>query len=332
MAAQAKGRPVVGVDLGGTKILTGVVADGKTILSRAKRPTPAREGAEAISRAIVESVDEAIASAGLTREAIAGVGIGSPGPLDSDTGVILFSSNLSVENFPIAPELAKTLDKPVFLWNDVRVGGYGEYRLGAGVGHRNILCAFVGTGVGGCLIIDGKIVNGSTGNAGEIGHVVVKAGGPSCNCGNRGCLEAYSSRTAIARRIVKAVRKGHSTILASKVDKKSGRLKSGDLAAAVAANDPVALKEVQRSAHYLGIGLGGLVNVFGPEIVVIGGGVTEALGQPFVDLITTSLRKIVLVDPNQTIKIVPASLGDDAGVLGAALLAKEKIAHLAKEG
>jgi glucokinase len=326
MAGQSSGRPVLGVDVGGTKILTAVVADGRTILGRSKKPTPAKDGGDAILQAIVASIDESLAAAGVDRADIAGVGVGSPGPLDPITGVILFTAKLNVRDFPLAPELSKRLGKPVLLQNDVRVGGYGEYRLGAGQGYKNILAAFVGTGIGGCLICDGKIVEGATGNAGEVGHIVIKANGPECNCGNRGCMEALSSRTAIARRVAKAVRNGHSTSLAGKVDKKSGRLKSGDLAAAVAANDPITMKEVHRAAHYLGIGLGSLVNVFGPEIVIIGGGVTEALGAPFVDLIRTSLRATVLVDPKEIIKVEPASLGDDAGILGAALFASEKFA------
>jgi glucokinase len=324
MSGQASARPVVGVDLGGTKILTAVVAEDRTILSRSKRPTPAKEGGPAIVDAIISSIDECLGNAGVSREDIAGVGVGSPGPLDTQTGVILFSANLNVRDFPLAPEISARLNQPVLLQNDVRVGGYGEFQLGAGQGYRNIISAFVGTGIGGCLIFDGKIVEGATGNAGELGHIVIKAGGPKCNCGNRGCMEAYSSRTAIARRISKAVRQGQQTILAGKVDKKSGRIKSGDLAAAVAARDPIALKEVQRAAHYLGIGLGGLVNVFGPEIVIIGGGVTEALGAPFIDLVRASIRSNVIVDADAKIKVESASLGDDAGVLGAALFAQER--------
>lgn len=325
MADKASGRPVVGVDLGGTKILAAVVRGGaETILGRSKRPTPAKEGGDAILAAIVAAVDEALDEARVGRGEIAGIGVGSPGPIDIDTGVILFSANLNVRNFALGSGLAEALGKPVIVRNDVRVGGYGEFRLGAGKGYRNILAAFVGTGIGGCLVSDGKVVEGATGNAGEVGHITIKAGGAKCGCGRRGCMEAYSSRSAIARRITKAVRKGHSTVLAGKADKKSGRLKSGDLAEAVAAQDPVAMKEVHRAAHYLGVGLGSLVNVFGPEIVIVGGGVTEALGVPWIDLVRASIRKAVLVDPHESIKVEAASLGDDAGVLGAALLASEK--------
>lgn len=324
MAGQGAGPYVVGIDLGGTKILAGVVAADQRILGRSKRPTPAREGGNAIFRTILECVDEALAAARLARSDIAAVGVGSPGPLNPDTGVILFSANLNVRDFSLGPDLSSILQRPVLVQNDVRVGGYGEFRLGAGRGHRNLIAAFVGTGIGGCLILDGKVVSGATGNAGEIGHIIVKAGGPRCGCGSRGCMEALASKTAIARRIGKAVRKGLPTVLGERVTKKSGRLKSGELADAVAASDPVALREVHRAAHYLGLGLGSLVNVFGPELVIIGGGVAGALGGPFIDLIRASARHQILIDPDKKIRFVQAALGDDAGILGAGLLAREK--------
>jgi glucokinase len=324
MAGQLKGSRVVGVDLGGTKILCGVVDSDNAILGRAKRSTPAKEGGPAILDAIVECVDEALEAAGLTRDDVAAGGIGSPGPLDVETGVILYSANLSVKNYPLAPELSAVLNRPVVLRNDVRVGGVAEHRLGAGRGYGDVIAAFVGTGIGGCVILDGRVLEGATGNAGEIGHMVVRAGGPRCGCGARGCLETLASKTAIARRIEKALRKGRHTALGEKIGRK-GRLKSGDLAQAVAARDPVALDEVRRAAHFLGLGLGGLVNVLGPEVVIVGGGVAEALGEPYVDLVREAARSQILVDPDK-VKIVPAALGDNAGILGAALMARERLA------
>ncbi len=317
-------RRVVGVDLGGTKILAAVVGPNQTILGRAKRPTPADAGGAAILAAIVGTVDQALAESGLGRHEILAIGIGSPGPLDPVSGVIPFSANLNVRDWALGPDLATAMGLPVLLQNDVRVGGYGEYRLGAGRGYRNVLAAFVGTGIGGCVILDGHILEGATGNAGEIGHIIIKPGGPKCGCGRRGCLEAMSSRSAIARRISKAARKGVPSALASKVDKKSGKLKSGDLAAAILAGDPVAVEEVYRAARFLGLGLGGLINLLGPDIVILGGGVTEALGEPFIELVRASAREQTLVDPEGIIPIKSAELGDDAGILGAALLALEK--------
>jgi glucokinase len=318
------GSPVVGIDLGGTKILSAVVAGDQRILGRAKRTTPAKEGGPAILEALVRCVDEALESSSLTRGDIAAVGIGSPGPLDVEAGVIRFSANMNVKNFPLGPELAAALGRPVLLQNDVRAGGYAEFRLGAARGYRDIIAAFVGTGIGGCMIQRGEIVVGATGNAGELGHIILKAGGPRCGCGARGCMEALASKTAIARRVNKAVRKGLPTVLSDKMARKGGRLKSGDLAEAVASEDLVALNEVQRAAHFLGMGLGGLINVFGPEIVVIGGGVAGALGDSYMNLVRTAVRSHALTDPEGQIRIEQASLGDDAGILGAALLARER--------
>lgn len=324
MSNPGEGHAVLGIDLGGTKILAGVVDADHRILGRAKRPTPAREGGPAIHAAILACVAEAIEVAGLGRQDIAAAGIGSPGPLDTEKGVILFSSNLNVKNYPLGPELSAALERPVVVQNDVRVGGYAEFRLGAGRGYNNIVAAFVGTGIGGCLIRDGEIVKGSTGNAGEIGHMIIKAGGPRCGCGARGCMEALASKTAIGRRVQKAVRKGLPTVLGDKMARKGGRLKSGDLAEAVASKDLVALKEVQRAAHYLGLGVGSLINALGPEILIIGGGVAGALGQPYLELVRTAARSQALTDPDGLVRIELASLGDDAGMLGAALLAREK--------
>ena len=227
---------MLGIDLGGTKILGAVVDCDNRILGRAKRTTPAKEGGPAILQAMIACVDEAVQGAGLTRQEIAAAGIGSPGPLDTKSGVILFSSNLNVKNYPIGPELSAALDRPVLVQNDVRVGGYAEFRLGAGRGYRDIIAAFVGTGIGGCVIQGGEMVTGSTGNAGEIGHITIKAGGPRCGAAP-GLLEALASKTAIGRRVQKAVRKGLPTVLGDKMARKGGRLKSGDLAEAVAAKD-----------------------------------------------------------------------------------------------
>lgn len=324
MSGNDGGPPVVGIDLGGTKILAAVVSATHQILGRAKRSTPASEGGDAILTTMVDCVEEAIAEAGLHRDDIAAAAVGSPGPLDSEKGVILFSANMNVRDFALGPQLSEILKRPVLIQNDVRVGGYGEYRLGAGQGYNSLIAAFVGTGIGGCLVLDGKVVAGSTGNAGELGHILLKANGPKCGCGRRGCMEALASRTAITRRINKAIKRGVPTVLAEKIARKSGKLKSGDLAEAVATGDIVAVKEVHRAAHFLGLGLGSLMNVFGPEIVIVGGGVAEALGDPWVEIVRTSAREQCLADPMNRIQIVRAALGDDAGILGAALMARER--------
>ena len=326
MAIRVAGPLMAGVDLGGTKILAGIVDAENRVLGRAKNSTPAEEGAEAILAALVETVRQAVAEAGIAIGDVKGIGVGSPGPLDADRGVILFSANLNVKDFAIGPEMHAALGPPVLVRNDVRVGGYGEFRLGAGAGKRNVLAAFVGTGIGGCMIVDGKVLVGSTGNAGEIGHILIKPGGSRCGCGRRGCLEAEASRTAITQRIRKAVRKGRSSVLGHKVASKNDKLKSKELAAAYHSGDEVTVAEVNRAAYYLGLGLGSLVNVLGPEVVILGGGVVEALGPDYLNAIVTSARNQILVDPDHQIAILPAALGDDAGILGAALMAREAFA------
>jgi glucokinase len=255
---------------------------------------------------------------------LAGIGVGSPGPLDPEIGYIPFSANMNVKEFSLGPDLSSATRLPVFLNNDVKVGGYGEYWLGVARGFRNVLAAFVGTGIGGCVIINGTMIQGVTGNAGEIGHIHLKDAGPKCGCGRRGCMEALASRTAIARRIRKAMQKGLPTVLSSKLSGKNDRLKSKDLASAFEAGDPVTIKEVKRAAKYLGLGLGSLINVLGPEIVVVGGGVTEALGSPYLEMVREAARSQILADPHGLVRIEAGALGDDAGLLGAALMAREK--------
>lgn len=327
MAAVANDELILGVDLGGTKILCGVVDSSNRILGKAKRSTPAREGADALMAALVECAREAISAAGVVPEDIRAGGVGSPGPHDLERGLIVRSANLNVKNFPLGPGMAEALGFPMRIWGDVRTGGYGEWRLGAGKGYRDVLSVFVGTGIGGCIIIDGQILSGSTGNAGEVGHVVIKAAGPKCGCGQRGCMESLSSRTAIARRIAKAVERGEPTMLADHfVGGKQERIKSKELAAAFASGDRVVCREIERAARFLGIGVGGLINVIGPQVVVVGGGVVEALGESYVKIVRESARPHIVSDPEGVIQIVQAALGDDSAVLGASLLAREAFA------
>ena len=327
MSGNGDGPPVVGIDLGGTKILAAVINAENEILGRAKRPnTRRRRAARRLPRRSSNaSTTLPRCSARMTRRGPSPrSAVGSPGPLDTATGTILFSANLNVRDFPLGPILSQELGRPVLVENDVRVGGYGEFRLGAGRGIKDLIAVFVGTGIGGCLVQGGEVVNGFTKNAGEIGHIILKAGGPRCGCGNRGCMEALASRTAIARRVGKAIRKGVSTSLAEKLARKGGRLKSGEIAEAFHAGDHVTVAEVRRAAHFLGLGMGSLINAFGPELIVIGGGVSGALGEPFIELVRASARTQAISDPTCKVRIELAGLGDDSGILGASLLARER--------
>ncbi|GIW87050.1 MAG: glucokinase [Isosphaeraceae bacterium] len=319
--------PVLGIDLGGTKILAAVVDQEHRVVGRAKNPTPAQEGEQALRAALEATALEAIEAAGLQPGDLLGCGVGSPGPLDLERGIILRSPNLNVKDFPLGPGLSERLGVPVRVWNDVRVGGYGEFRLGAGRGFEDLLVAFIGTGIGGCVIVAGRMVLGMTGNAGEIGHVVVKAAGPRCGCGQRGCLEAVASRTAMVKRIAKAAGRGEPTVLGDHFEGRTQRrVKSKELAAAYFDRDPVVVREVDRAARFLGLGLASLINVLDPQRVIVGGGVVEALGESYLAIVRDAARPHILADSDTVSRIVPSGLGDDAGVLGAALLARETFA------
>ncbi|MFZ1553973.1 MAG: ROK family protein [Anaerolineae bacterium] len=316
---------VVGVDLGGTKILAAVItADGK-ILGQAKRKTKPEAGTESVIDRIVKTVDDALGSAKITRADVRAVGIGAPGPIDPDTGTVLMAPNLNGwENVALAKMLRDQLDLPIFLDNDVNVGTLGEYVYGAGRGASDVIGVFVGTGVGGGLIIGGQLRSGARHAAGEIGHMIVLADGPFCGCGNRGCIEALASRTAIVQSLRMAVLSGRKTVLA---DALAGggveRLSSGALAQAWKANDTLTVEVLSRVQHYLGLHIASLVNFMDPELIVLGGGVIEAMGEDFLP----PIRRVAYQhftqrrDANR-VKIVMSQLGDNAGILGAAVTAR----------
>jgi glucokinase len=315
---------VLGIDLGGTKIEAAVFdGDGK-IIGRFRDKTEAFRPEDEVFERIVNVAMQAVANAQVEAKQIDTIGIGSPGPLDPDTGTIVETANLPFKNFPLGPKLSERFNNcPVVLNNDVDAGTYGEFKAGAAQGVQFALGVFVGTGIGGGLIIDGKAYNGFNKNAAEIGHIIIKAGGPKCGCGNLGCMEAFASRTALARDIKKAIKSGKKTLMTKKIDKKTGTITSGDIKECYEAGDEVVKRMVNRAAKYLGIGIGSLVNVLSPEVIVFGGGVVEALGEPFLQRIEKEIRKNAFAFSMKNVRIVRAHLGDDAGITGAALLARE---------
>ena len=316
---------VLGIDLGGTKVDAALFDDADNIIGRHRDKTEGWRGEEEVFNRIVSVAGEAIKSAGVDPAQVSACGIGSPGPLDPDTGYIIETANLPFKNFPLGPRLAEQFKCHVAVRNDVDAGTYGEFRKGAAAGARDVLGVFVGTGIGGGLIINGSLYNGFSKNAGEVGHFIIKAGGPRCGCGNRGCMEALASRTAIARDIRKAIKRGARSAIAKHVGKGKELLSSKDIKKAYEDGDRLVRKVVHRAARYVGIGLGGLVNVFGPEIIVLGGGVIEAMGADFITRVDREMRKVAFEFSTRELKIVRAQLGDDAGIIGAATLAKESI-------
>lgn len=313
---------VAAVDLGGTKILAAIVGPDGTIVSREKLETGSDHAVGAVADRIAECVRGACSTAGIESAQLAAVGIGAPGPIDLAAGVVKVAPNLGWRDAPLRDELERRVDVPVALDNDVRIAVIAEHAVGVGRGVRNMIGVWPGTGVGGGLILNGQIYTGSNDVAGEVGHMTLKIGGPKCGCGGRGHLESLASRTAIVRDIVRAVSKGEKTILTKIVGKDLSKTTSGALAKAWAKDDPLVTRVLERAAKYLAVGIASLANALNPELVVLGGGVIEGLGESYVKRVRSHVHKLPLPPNNAELKIVRSGLGDDAGVTGAALLAR----------
>jgi glucokinase len=329
MAKGGKGNNgcVVGVDLGGTKILAAVVDSKFSVLSRSKSPTASEDGPEAVVDRIVGCIKAAVKQTDLRMKSISGIGIGAPGPLNPDTGVVAFAPNLGWHDVPLKDMLESRLSIPTVVENDVNAGTLGEHRLGAGQGVKDMIGVFVGTGIGGGVVTKGKLHRGFNQSAGEVGHMVVEMDGPMCGCGNPGCWEAVASRTAIARRLAKAMKskKNARTPIYRMTGGDPSKIKSGALKRALLKGDPLVKQELRREADYLGLGVANLVNFFSPQMVVMGGGVVEALGERLLKRVRRQAGRYALEHAIQGVKIVPAKLGDDAVFIGCAALVRDRV-------
>jgi glucokinase len=330
MANKNGGKPVIGMDLGGTKILAGVVSGDGKILGMSKRPTKPETGVEKIIDRMVKTAREAVEAAGLKTSDMAALGSGSPGPLDPVRGVVLNTPNLpGWSNVPLAKTLSERLGMPAFIENDVTLGTLGEYALGAGQGTQDLIGIFIGTGIGGGLVLDGKLRQGWRLAAAEIGHMILLPDGPLCGCGNRGCVEALASRTAIERDIWAGIDAGRESVVPKLMEKDSrDRLTSGVLAEAIAKNDPLVTEVLGRAQFYLGLLVASAVNLIDPERVVLGGGVVEALGEAFLEPIReVAYQNFINKRGARDVRILPARLGDTAALLGATVYARNRLAE-----
>ncbi|TVR05241.1 MAG: ROK family protein [Spirochaetaceae bacterium] len=318
---------VLGFDLGGTKMLAAVVGGDFSVRGRAKQKTGTERGNDAVFAGIVDTIEQAITNAGCGLSDIAGVGIACPGPIDMRAGVVLETPNLDLRDFALRDRLTKKLGVPVVLENDVNAGVYGEYVAGAGRGFRHIVGLFPGTGIGGGLILDGKLYRGARGGAGEIGHMVVQVDGRRCGCGRFGCLEAVASRSALAKDLVALAANGEAPIIREKAGTDFLAIKSGTIAKAMEAGEAAVTELVMRSARFLGIGMGNCVNVFDPELIILGGGMVERFGTQYLAVATESMRETGMKRMVEHVKVKAAELGDDAAVIGAAALLRESFAR-----
>lgn len=306
---------VVGVDLGGTKISTALSDLEGKIINQTTIPTDAHEGEVPVLNRIINSIEKVVNDSAVSYEDIKGIGIGSPGPLDAKQGIIITTPNLPFKNFNLVKPISEKFGVPVFLDNDANVAAIGEFMFGAGKGAENIVFFTVSTGVGGGAILNGKVYRGHTSNALEIGHMTVAPHGPRCNCGNVGCVEATSSGTAIAKRAHEALSTKVETSL-----RKYENVTSYEVFVEAAAGDPVAKDIIDDAMNYLGIAVANSVSIFDPEYVIIGGGVSKA-GDVVFDTVRKVVNKRCFKSMAESVKIVPAGLGTDAGLIGAVALA-----------
>ena len=319
----SKQAPRGGIDLGGTKIQTVVVDSGNKVLGEARRPTPNSGGPEDVTKAMAECLEEAAALAKVETGKLTGVGVGSPGDADENTGVVSGARNLPdwIDPFPLADKLTERLGSPVKIGNDVSVAVQAEFELGAGKEFKSVLGVWWGTGVGGGLILDGKQWLGR-GAAGEIGHVVVKRGGARCTCGRKGCMEAYAGRLAMEIHVRKEVERGAKTDLFKIMEERGrDRLTSGVWERALKQGDNLATVMIDRAVKALGVGIASSVNLIDPEAVIIGGGLGVRFGDRYVRRIAVRMHPHLFVDDRPP-EMRLAALGDLGGAIGAALLVK----------
>ena len=313
-----------GVDLGGTKILAGLFDAELNCLGRAKLSTKSERGPEEVIARIARCVRDAVDECDLDLKQVKAVGIGAPGTIDAANGRVLFAPNLQWEDVPLKKTLEKALGLPVFVENDANAAMLGVYETELSSKPRHVIGIFLGTGIGGGIILDGKLYSGFTGTAGEIGHMVIQVGGPKCNCGNQGCFEALASRTAIFRRLSEAVAAGKKTILSESLGPDLKDLRSGDLRKAIKKGDKLVENIVEEAAEYTGIAVANLINLFNPEVVVLGGGVIDALGDEMMAIILETAQDYGMSGAMKGVDIVASKRGDDAGIVGAAVLARRQ--------
>jgi glucokinase len=312
---------IVGIDLGGTNIAAGVMpTDGTREIAMRMIPTRAEEGAEAVVSRIAALIEDVIAQTrletGAERSDFLGVGIGSPGPLDRARGLVIVTPNLGWRDFPLRDEVSVRVNLPATLDNDANCATLGEWWCGAAKGGRNVVGMTIGTGIGGGLILDGKLYHGASDAAGEIGHTTIDSTGRRCKCGNYGCLEAYTSGPAIADRARESLEGDSDSILPSMVDGDWSKITAQTVFEASKRGDRIALEVVRDTAHFLGVGVSNLINIFNPDTFVIAGGVTQA-GELLFDPLRAEVRRRAFKPSVEACRIVPGSLPLSAGVVGA---------------
>lgn len=314
---------IVSVDMGGTKILASVINSKKGIITRQKKPTDIENGTKVYVKDIAELVKKVVKSSKLDAKNIVAVCLGVPGSVNPQTGIIGLAPNLGIKNYKMKAELEKLIPYPVLLENDVNLGVLGIKNYGVGKDATNMLAVFVGTGIGGGVVIDKKMYRGNSFVAGEIGHMLVQKNGPKCGCGKKGCFEALASRTAIVNNIIYDIKKLKKRSVLSELVKSNERIKSGSLKNAIEKKDKVVTKRITDACEVIGDVLASVCNLMNFDKIVLGGGVIEALGDFMLPKIREQFNKQVFDAAGKGVKIVPSKLADDAAIYGGLALAEE---------
>lgn len=309
---------MIGIDLGGTNIKGALVDSRGNMIKKQQTATLANAGPAAVAGRISRVIASLSAEAAGDGSTIRGIGIGVPGQPDKEKGSVVFAPNLHWRYVPLVQYLRRETELPVFLENDANVAALGEKWRGAGQGSVNMIMITIGTGIGGGIIINDRLYSGTNGSAGEIGHTVIDPDGPVCSCGRRGCLETFTSATAMIRMAKEAVDGGRETDLA-----RVENLEARDIMMSAEGGDSVAGEIINKAVFYLGIGLGNLINLFNPDTIVIGGGVSKA-GDILLEPLRRTAMEWSLEAPAAVVRIVPAQLGNDAGCIGAAALVMQE--------
>lgn len=309
----------IGIDLGGTKILIGLVEkESGKVVSHIKKKTKKEKGPENIVRKMVEGVEELLEESGKSFTEISSIGIGSAGQIDRKSGIIIGAPNLDCYNLNLKEILQNKFNIPVFVGNDVEVATIGEQKFGAGKGCADFVCVFVGTGIGSAIVKNGHIIYGATGTAGELGHIIVDLNGRPCACGAHGCLEAYASRSAIETRIEGALKKGRKSCISEYLEEGKA-ITSSMIRKSIEREDELVTQCVSEASEYLSGGLASVINLINPELIILGGGLIEAVDYFYKQTIKKAKSKSLPV-PAEKIRFSKTILGDYSGVIGAALL------------
>jgi glucokinase len=321
----------VGFDLGGTKMLASVFDDKFKPVGTRRRRSKGQAGSRAGVGRLIETIHQALADAGVAPSAVRGIGVGAPGMLDLNKGILLHAPNLGWHNLALRKLLAAEFKTTVVIANDVDAGTYAEYRFGSARRARCVVGVFPGTGIGGACVYEGHLLRGKVGSCMEIGHIPVVADGALCGCGQRGCLETVASRLAIAAELALAAYRGQAPRLLAAVGTDIAEIRSAAIREAIEAGDKVVDKIVRRAAHRIGEVLVGVVHLLAPDVIVLGGGLVAEMPDLFVKATSETVERGVTESFRGTFKIVAARCGDNATALGAAALAADAVTNSARK-